>query len=365
MTAPILNLGEYLDRAEAEYLLKGSTHFSFGIRRKAEIPGFYERLDRELQLEQRNNLRVLKFRTVKEGYTKISRPAEIGFDSSVLFRHRPDLPLLKSELDRLRIRHQALNATGFIEASLSDCRQDIAKTNACFEVLDYLVTHRAALTGLLPRQIPHGQSTKLIGKENLLLRLFSHWRNEPCTWRHFFHEFKILDKPAEFRFFAPHCYIQGQGLENFHGLLAMEWIKTQSFQNCRATLIVENFESFYAVAQKSQFTVVIWGSGWKAVHLKPLLGYLPRPIYYWGDIDKEGFEIYGLLKANAPELTPVLMDQSIIDKYSRLVQKKDRYYGPYREAAGLQSEYQYVCHEGLQIEQEQLAELWPFHPGLG
>jgi hypothetical protein len=212
----------------------------------------------------------------------------------------------------------------------------------------------------LPRQIPHGQSTKLVGKQALLLRLFSYWRDQPSQWSDFYDWFGLIDQPPEFRIFAPTCLVQNNRLREFQGLLAKDWADDFEFSGLSGTLIVENLETFHALAKLSRATLVVWGGGWKAAHLRPLLPCLPRPIYYWGDIDKEGYEIFGLLKSADAGIHFALMDFTAIEKYRSIHQRKEISLGPYRSVAGLQAEYEYVARRGIQIEQEQMREEWPF-----
>jgi len=100
------------------------------------------------------------------------------------------------------------------------------------------------------------------------------------------------------------------------------------------------------------------------VHLRFLFESLPQPIYYWGDIDKEGYEIFAHLKSSISSLKPVLMDQRTVDRYLAIHQRKDVFIGPFREVPGLQKEYEYVSRQGIQIEQEQIREVWPFGTSL-
>jgi hypothetical protein len=153
-------------------------------------------------------------------------------------------------------------------------------------------------------------------------------------------------------------------LRDFHGLLAKDWADQYRFGSLAGSLIVENFESFLALTRESKSTFLVWGAGWRAVHLRVLLQEFPKPIYYWGDIDKEGYEIYASLKHSCPDLQPILMDQATIERNRNLQQRKDLFIGPFREVPGLQREYEYVSWHGVQIEQEQIHERWPFGTGL-
>jgi hypothetical protein len=354
---PVLEITKYLDLAERQFLIESQREFIFQLRRKNGDSNFYSRLDEELRTQ--NILRVQSFREVKEGFAWISRPASLILDLETLLRERPYLSLWRGEIEALERRFTFIDVRGFLRSESVGSVLDLAMFRSCLEVLNYLADNRSKVSGLLPRQLPHGQSTKLIGKEPLLLRLFAFWRQEASRWSDFFHCFELLDKPLEFRFFAPECRIQGQKLRDFNGLFALDWIRDYNFSDLEGTLIIENFESLLALTRESTSSLLIWGAGWRAVHLKSLLMILPKPIYYWGDIDKEGYEIFASFKASCPEIEPVLMSRKEINLYQHIHQRKEIFLGPYRTVPGLQAEYEYVSRSGILIEQEQLRETWP------
>ena len=358
----VLETERFLDQAEREFLTEGRTDFVFPVRRRGGYPDFYALLDRELA--EQTVLKVRSLRQVKEGYAWISRPATLGLDLEALFRARPHVSVWRGEIERLNREFDFLNLGAFLRSEGTEAIADLIRLRVCLEVLYFLVSHRFEITGLLPRQMAHGQSTKLIGHDNLLLRLFSFWRGEPSGWKEFYAYFGILDKPLEFRFYAPTCRCQGHQLGNFHGLLALDWSADFEFSELTGTLIVENFESFLALTRESRSTLLVWGAGWRAVHLRALIHRFPGVVHYWGDIDKEGYEIFGALHNSFSELVPVLMDFATIDRYRGLHQRKEIFLGPYRKVAPLQREYEQVSRQGIQIEQEQMRETWPFRKDL-
>jgi len=355
----VLSIEDLLDRAEREFLIEGRKDFRFPLRKKAGMDDFYSRLENEIR--ELAGLRILNFRSVREGFTSVSRPSEIGFDQDFLLKKRPYLGFHKRELMRFQeIYSSRLDVLQFVGRNFHDTVKDLGILQSSLEVLFYLLDHRDSIVGLLPRQVPHNQSTKLIGRENLLLRLFSYYiKKSGLQWIDFFSYFQLIDKPPEFRFFAPHCQLQGAKMNQLHGVLAPEWSAQYKFSFLNATLIVENLETFYSLAPKSKQTLLIWGGGWRLALIRGILSELPRPLYYWGDMDKEGYEIFAYLKKYAPETRPLLMDLQTLQKYRSIGQHKEPYHGPYREAFELQNEYELVSREGLQIEQEKLTEDWP------
>ncbi|MCM2282796.1 MAG: DUF2220 domain-containing protein, partial [Bdellovibrionaceae bacterium] len=304
---------------------------------------------------------VAEYRVVKEGWAKVSRPSILRIRAEDLVREYPHLVSLKSEMARLRSDFLHLAADQALRSSFKDMSADPSRARACFEVLDYLLGHRDEIKGLLPRQVQHSNSTKLIFNDNLLLRFFSTWRGECATWRQFCRFFGLTDKPIEFRFFAPLCRYQGAVLNRFHGVLSSAWADAYDFLGplsagglVDGTLIVENLDTFHAEAERSDARLVIWGGGWKVAAIRDLHRSWPKPILYWGDMDKEGYEIYGHLKSLIPDLRPLLMDRETLERHAHLAIGKEPFLGPFRSAADLQDEYQYVCQKGLCVEQEKV-----------
>lgn len=351
-TNRFLDLDALLEGAERDFVLEGKNEFFFPIRRKSGNADFYELLERELRGQE--VVTVIEYRSVKEGWVKVSRPALLRMDEQALLRQRPHLAALRAEVGTWRKQFAALASDTAIREAYREVVQDPSLTRACFEVFAYLLDHRLEVRGLLPRQVQHANSTKLIGRESLLLRMFSIWRGESASWRQFFRYFELLDRPVEFRFFAPTCIYQRARLTNFNGLLSEDWIADYQFTSSAGTLIVENLETFYSEVAKSNERMILWGSGWKVALLRNFHHRLPRPLLYWGDIDKEGYEIYGHLKSFIADLQPLLMDRNTIESHVQFSVPRDKFFGPYRSAADLQQEYQDVCQRGLCIEQEKI-----------
>lgn len=352
MSRRALDVEMMLNQAERELLIEGKVEFTFPLRKRPGFEDYYECLEDELR--ENAWIKVLEYREVKEGWARISRPSLVRFDSEALLRMRPHLRLILEEVVKWRAEFVAIDVQLALKLAFQEMVAEPSLTKSCLQVLTYLISHRELIGGLLPRQIQHGNSSKLIGKEPLLLRLFSLWRGESATWKEFFRYFDLADKPVEFRFYAPRLRCQDADLERFHGLLASEWAESLDFSGLKGTLIVENLETFYSEAALSAERLIIWGGGWKVSVLRSLQDRLPRPIVYWGDIDKEGYEIYGHLKGFVPELQSIFMDHATIKKYRHLGIRKDAFLGPFRFAADLQAEYQDVCISGLCIEQEKI-----------
>jgi hypothetical protein len=350
----ILDLHAIAEEAERAFIVDGMTELVVPVRRRPGIDRFYEKLEQELQVQELAT--VVDFRMVKEGYVRISRPSALKIDRDVLFNQRPYLRSLQREIsDWRRLFGEAL-VTALLRIAYADCVRDVAMTRACFEIFEYLGNNRTFVQGLMSRQIPHSNSTKLIGRESLLLKIFSLWRNEPATWMDFYRYFGIATRAVDFRFYAPRCSFDGHRLNELHGLLSTDWSARYEFSALSGTLIVENLETFYSESARSTDRLIVWGAGWRAAALRDVHEMMPRPILYWGDMDKEGYEIYGFLKGFIGDLSSTLMDRATLSRYRNLSAAKEPFFGPFRSAAELQAEYQDACQNGLCIEQEKIHE---------
>ena len=118
----LISFEDYLNRAERDYVLEAKNKFHFSIRSKSGELDFYQRLDQELQAQQ--NLKVLSYRSVKEGFTKISRPAVIGFEDDILLRYRPHLRLLRKHFEDLARKFSVVPVFEFARSNYSECSQD-------------------------------------------------------------------------------------------------------------------------------------------------------------------------------------------------------------------------------------------------
>ncbi len=388
-----MNLEKYLDAAEKDFVLHNKTDFQFLIRRDSKLVEFYSLLESEIRLQ--SLLQVKKYRLVKEGWTQVSRPAEVGFGVSELLACRPYVKSLKQQLQDLLVRFSTVfksgdfarglvieqfentnrkwptnkvleteesifNLENFFEKNYAEVTKNIETTKSCLEVFSYLMQNKKQLQGMTAKQIPHGQSTKLMGKESLLLRLFQHWDSNLTQWRDVYHYLRLHRRSVEYRFYAPVCFRQSAELKKFHGVFSSELLPEYDFSTLSSTLIIENLESFFQAVQwlennAAKNILIIWGGGWRVASLARYIELLPGTKYYWGDMDKEGYEIYGFLKSRFQPLLPLGMSYKDFEENKSLQQTKEKYFGPLAKVPDLQTEYEYVCHQGLRIEQEHVS----------
>ncbi|MDR0506108.1 MAG: DUF2220 family protein [Dysgonamonadaceae bacterium] len=83
-------------------------------------------------------------------------------------------------------------------------------------------------------------------------------------------------------------------------------------------LIVENKTNLLTIAltlPDMDGTIVVFGSGYKVENLKNVLWFNGIKLFYWGDLDVQGFEILSQFRGYFPHTQSILMDKSTFDRF--------------------------------------------------
>ncbi|MEM9778183.1 MAG: Wadjet anti-phage system protein JetD domain-containing protein, partial [Chloroflexota bacterium] len=83
-------------------------------------------------------------------------------------------------------------------------------------------------------------------------------------------------------------------------------------------IIVENKMTFLTLPQIKN-GVAIWGKGFQVNALRSVKWLAHCEIWYWGDLDAQGFEILSQLRSYYPQTRSFLMDQATLSRYSHFV----------------------------------------------
>ncbi len=96
---------------------------------------------------------------------------------------------------------------------------------------------------------------------------------------------------------------------------------------CKKVFIVENKTTFLSFP-KIKNSIVIFGSGYSVGVLKKTKWLEDKEIFYWGDIDMDGFAILSQIRGYFPQVESILMDENIIKNYQHLsvIDKKRKLY---------------------------------------
>lgn len=350
----------FLNQAQKAFLLNQvSHHFEYKVRApKGKKESFYQELDHFLKEHKR--IQIREHKEVKEGFVKVARPSVLSLDLDTLLFYRPQVRSLKEIFNELKKLLEPLSLESFLELNYSDWVAHPSESLSAVKVFLFLVNDvKTRRSFIYPRQLSHSESTKVLEQSHYVLQLYRLYKKRPETrWSDFYYEFKLLKQDPEFRFFASHCCIDGVRHNDFHGLLSKSWAERFSFQNLdlKFTLVVENKQSFMALTKALNYAgFLLWGGGWKASALvSHLERAAPRPIFYWGDLDKEGYEIYAHLKERLPHLKALCMDMDCLHSFKASSSEKARHYGPFVNLFENQEVYEKVCREGLMLEQEKI-----------
>ncbi len=360
----VLDFAGLLSKAARGYLLgdfENGDEMVFEIRKRKGVENFYALLDQDLRRQK--IFRIHSFRKVKEGLVAMPRPASLAIKVSELLHIISELEGKKIIVQSCKNKSQYFTFHDFAEGNYELLERSWQVVEASLEVFNYMIQFPERVRGQSSRLISHGQSTKLLGREAILLAMFRFYKSDPLlTWDRLFEEYQITDNGSEFRFFSDRAIWKGQEIGGgFHGVLREDSVKFWSFL-MKGTLIIENFESFMDFSAQAKEHLLIWGSGWRAVQLNRMWDVLPKPVYYWGDIDKEGIEIFFSLSQKVPHPPlPFLMDAQTFTAFRDLLQKVPSS-NPSPSITdsdfSLKDFYIEICKNGHRIEQEQLHGAW-------
>lgn len=82
----------------------------------------------------------------------------------------------------------------------------------------------------------------------------------------------------------------------------------------KAVFIVENKVNFLTFPPIAD-AIIIWGHGYGITSLKKADFLQHAPLYYWGDLDAQGFEILSQFRGYFPQTQSILMDSHTFDRF--------------------------------------------------
>ena len=85
----------------------------------------------------------------------------------------------------------------------------------------------------------------------------------------------------------------------------------------KKVLVVENKTTLYTTLTLPNMdrTIAIFGSGYSVLNLKNAHWLSNVELFYWGDIDVQGFEILSKFRSCFPHAQSLLMDKATFDKF--------------------------------------------------
>ncbi|MBR08961.1 MAG: hypothetical protein CMP48_14930 [Rickettsiales bacterium] len=84
--------------------------------------------------------------------------------------------------------------------------------------------------------------------------------------------------------------------------------------NCERVFIIENKMNFLTFPQ-TPLSIAIWGKGFAIESLKNTEWLDEKEIYYWSDLDIQGFQMLSQLRSYFSQTQSFLMDMTVVEKY--------------------------------------------------
>ena len=194
-----------------------------------------------------------------------------------------------------------------------------SKWNDLLKVCDYFKSR--PIPNLYIRELPIEVHTKFIEenkgiiKELLNILIKDHIRSDETNFEKRFNlkyveplvRFRILDKSISLQYFS--------GIDDLS-------IPISQFEQLKLpiknVLVVENKTNLLTIAltlPELEKTIVVFGSGYKVEILEKVEWFKQVKLFYWGDLDTQGFEILSQFRGYFIHVKSILMDKLTFNKY--------------------------------------------------
>lgn len=267
-----------------------------------------------------------------------------------------------SAVQRLREKHPALEA--WIRSHRRQLLDNASQLDGLLEVVNYLLAHPRP--GLFARELPLGVDTKFIEQNRRILRDWLDLTLPPEAIRA---DEEHFDRRYGLRYAEPQILIRflDDEIQRNYGSpwsvcsVPLHALGKQPVGAAR-TLIVENKVNLLTLpAIKGAIAVGGLGNGVTDLRYVPWLG--DTEIWYWGDIDAEGFAILSRLRGAFPHVRSLLMDDKTVAEWRSHIGSAGNAC-PAELCANLlppeRAAFMTCAAENLRIEQERLPQPYVF-----
>ncbi len=190
----------------------------------------------------------------------------------------------------------------------------------CLKIIVFFLKGKS-VEGLHVRQLPIDISTKFIERNQHFLKsliddIFPELLLHPEEQDFFLRYGMVKDTDLFFRVKSADRSIRFLGLQQ----VAVPSVELHLFKlpdRFTRIVIVENKIAYLFFPEVPE-TAVIWGSGNAAVLLENMEGLGERNLFYWGDIDPEGFQILCRIRKIYPETRSLMMDKKTFQLFRHL-----------------------------------------------
>lgn len=188
------------------------------------------------------------------------------------------------------------------------------------EVCAYFLAHPT--TDLAMRELPVNVHTKFIEQHTGILRrlldeLLPNDRINPGETR-FNRRYGLRETDTQIRLrFLDNQFQRRYGAPISDMSAPISEVAQLDFSSERV-LIVENLTTFLSLPLLVD-TIAIFGKGFDASQLKRVEWLRDSVVFYWGDLDAQGFQILALLRRALPQAQSLMMDAATFDTFSAFV----------------------------------------------
>jgi hypothetical protein len=228
------------------------------------------------------------------------------------------------------------------------------------EVCCFFQDHQQSDVGL--RELPVRVHTKFIETHTRILRELLDLVLPPylidTTQSDFFARYAFRREAPPVRFRLLDDQFQARYQVSFTDItLPVHEMNAVDFSDQRI-LIVENKATFLSMP-KLPNTIVVFGQGFAVEVLANITWIQRASIYYWGDLDAQGFQILALLRFKLPNtsITSVMMDDSTLKHFSEfVVMGTPTTYSPLVTlTSSEQAVHQFLAETNTRLEQERVS----------
>jgi hypothetical protein len=128
---------------------------------------------------------------------------------------------------------------------------------------------------------------------------------------------------------------------------------------CKRVFIIENDIAALTFPALDD-SIALFGKGYNLSSLKHIEWLKPAEIYYWSDMDVQGFEMLSLIRSYFPQTQSLLMDEMTFKAFANDAGKGIKTKNPISPYLTLleKTMYQFLSSEDLRLEQEKISQQW-------
>lgn len=288
-------------------------------------------------------------------------PRRIFFESAEdLLRflgRKEEFETLDRVASRLRGKFDALDS--WIRANPKACVEIAPDLDGLIEVLSWFCQHPRP--GLHARELPLSVHTKFIRDNETVLREWFDLVLSPEAIRA---DEETFERRYGLRCVEPHLLVRflDSRLQRQIGFpcdeLSLPLHVLAQLPAPKATVfVVENKVNLFTLP-RFDGGLALGGLGYGVTRLRSIPWLEAAPIWYWGDIDTDGFQILSMLRTIYPQVASFLMDRRMIERYRRFAvsgtgRKPD---SPGCLTAEEERDFRYCRDNNLRIEQERISQ---------